>query len=221
MKRNFVAGANQHTKNIGWQIANSIDGSILRKGNEYFPEYVGKTGNVSLTCSIGGLDIAAFQDKTSTEIEKEIAQNLTVPLKLISSFISAYPTLNKRIILISSMAHRKALNGHSVYGAAKAGIVSFVRHLAYEEAKLRDCFLKIWCIAPGTVAYTPMLEKTVRTTGIMKRMSQEEIVDGIAKSFPSGKMVSVESIIGVVKFCLSGQADQMSGHCFEIENNQR
>lgn len=59
------------------------------------------------------------------------------------------------VVLVSSIAHRMALDAHIVYAATKAAVRSFARSWA---AELKQRQIRVNCLSPGPVN-TPIIEK--------------------------------------------------------------
>jgi NAD(P)-dependent dehydrogenase (short-subunit alcohol dehydrogenase family) len=102
-----------------------------------------------------------------------------------------------RIITISSEAGRRGLNiGVSIYGAAKAAQISFMRHLSQEVA--RD---GITC---NTVAL-----------GLMNNVP-EEFAASMARGIPVGRLGTPQDAGSACVFLASNEAEWITGQCLSV-----
>lgn len=106
-----------------------------------------------------------------------------------------------RIINISSINANKGQAGQANYCAAKAGIQGFTKALALEGARYG---ITVNTVSPG-YTQTDMLEKI-----------KPEILDGIKKSIPIGRLASVNEIASQVEFLASDLAAYTTGANFDV-----
>ena len=98
-----------------------------------------------------------------------------------------------RIINISSVNGQKGQFGQTNYSTAKAGMIGFTRSLALE---LADKGITVNCVCPGYV-------KTSMVASI-----REDVLEGIIKQIPVGRLASTTEIADAVAFL----ADKNSGY---------
>lgn len=112
----------------------------------------------------GGLDIylanagvALLEPSAQVSAERYDRQFSTNTRGVFFGVTKALPVMNDgaSIILVSSIASAKALDGHAVYAASKAAVEAFARSWALE---LKDRRIRVNVISPGPVD-TPILEK--------------------------------------------------------------
>ena len=108
--------------------------------------------------------IKYVQAYNESDIQKMIHVNLISAIQLISAFLKIPKgTYRSRVILsVSSGAATKIIDGWSLYGAAKAGLDHFSKHVAKELMLLGETETQIFSVAPGVVD-TPM-QKKIRET---------------------------------------------------------
>ena len=223
----YIAGANERKRNIGWQLYEELrrenrTTSIIQRDGAQYPKKLrdNPRGQSALICCIGMLKPEKIGESAMlTFLTEMVESNLVSPISLTNYYLKCDPAKVRRVILLSSMAASKIISGYSIYTACKAGLNAFVKTAAHEMAV--DGRTKIWSIAPGTVEGTPIhrqsLERTMQRDGVARLDADVQL----HRTFPNQEMVQMKSILEVVRFCLSGKADQMSGHCFEIANCQR
>lgn len=134
------------------------------------------------------------------EMTKAIAVNLTAPMILSNSFISALKNFQgvKRIVNISSGAGRNAYEGWGTYCTTKAGLDHFSRVVALEQGNT-EYPVRIVSMAPGIID-TGMQEKI--------RGSKEE-------AFPL-----LERFIDYKEKGLLSSAEQTAGHLIAFMANE-
>lgn len=76
-------------------------------------------------------------DYAAEEVCQALAINLTAPILLTNAFLQLAPAFadRLRILNISSGAARQVYPGWGIYGAGKAGLDHFTRHVAAEQAR--------------------------------------------------------------------------------------
>lgn len=118
------------------QCASAVQGAIDR------------FGQIDVLCSNAGFGIiAALEEHSDEQIERNIATNLLGPLRVIRA---ALPHLRARraghILVVSAIAALANHEGFSVYGGAKAGLEGACEALAIE---LRPLGVKLTLVLPG------------------------------------------------------------------------
>ena len=103
---------------------------------------------------------------------------------------------NGRIVFITSVVGQMGNTGQSVYTAAKAGIVGFMRSIAKEVASRQ---ITVNAVAPGFV-------KTDMTSRLTEDKKEE-----FFKHIPLGRFAEPEDIANVVKFLVSEKASYITG----------
>lgn len=161
----------------------------------------------------GGIDILVnnvghgtpvmVEDMTADEWHFDLAKNLDAPFYCSKAVI---PTMRSRgggkIITIASMAGKRisAMAGAS-YTAAKAGVLGFTRHLAYEVGPYH---INVNAICPAGVmsSYRPI---------------QQEQLDGMAKRIPIRRVTMSEDIGEAALFLASDRSRTITGIAIEVE----
>lgn len=111
-------------------------------------------------------------------------------------------TMKKRgcgkIINIASMAGlRMTMNGGAHYTAAKAAVLGFTRHLAFELGHFK---INVNALCPGNVR-TPLLEDLIGSEGI----------DNLRQQYPLRELVKPDDIANAVVFLASENARMITG----------
>ncbi len=106
------------------------------------------------------------------------------------------------ILNIGSISAEKVFRGQSVYAAAKGGIVSFSKALAFEYARKG---VRVNCLQPGPVE-TDMFKQTdgLRTDRFMSEL-------------PQGCLVDAQSVAAMAVFLLSDGARSITGSVVNVD----
>ncbi len=111
-------------------------------------------------------------------------------------------TMKKRgsgkIINIASMSGlRMTMNGGAHYTAAKAAVLGFTRHLAFELGHFK---INVNALCPGNVR-TPLLEDLIGSEGI----------DNLKQQYPLGELIKPDDVANAVVFLASENARMITG----------
>lgn len=106
------------------------------------------------------------------------------------------------IVLVSSIAHLKALDAHVVYAATKAAVRSFARSWA---AELRQRNIRVNCLSPGPVL-TPIIGKM--GIGDEQFAAFERQVAGL---IPLGRLGRPEELANAALFLASDDSSFVTG----------
>ena len=110
-----------------------------------------------------------------------------------------------RIINISSINGQKGQFGQVNYSAAKAGIIGFTKALALESAGKG---VTVNAICPGYIA-----------TEMTKQM-RPEILEGVIKQIPAGRLGEPEEIASMVAYLASDEAAFINGATMTVNGGQ-
>jgi NAD(P)-dependent dehydrogenase (short-subunit alcohol dehydrogenase family) len=106
------------------------------------------------------------------------------------------------IVLVSSIAHLKALDAHVVYAATKAAVRSFARSWA---AELKNRNIRVNCLSPGPVR-TPIIGKM----GI-KGAQFEAFEKQVSGLIPLGRLGRPEEVANAALFLASDDSSFITG----------
>jgi acetoacetyl-CoA reductase len=132
-----------------------------------------------------------------------LATNLTANLALVRAVIT--PMMKAgfgRIVLLSSVSGSRAIPGHTVYAASKAGLDAFARSLALECAGFG---VTVNTVAPGFID-TPMLDP-------LPPDKKRALAEGI----PLKRLGTPDDVSAIVSFLLSEQAAYVTGQTFTVD----
>jgi len=121
-----------------------------------------------------GVNIAPLADLSDDDIAHCIATNLTGAIygcRRVAPLLQAQGS--GTIVNISSICDQQAWPGWSVYGASKAGLVAFSKHLYVE---MRGHGVRVTCLTPswGNTDFTAALGDEPQPEGVRRRMTQPD-----------------------------------------------
>lgn len=138
-----------------------------------------------------------------TEIRTQIDSALIGPVLCCQAVVPHMLSRRQGSILnIGSITAEKVFRGQSVYAAAKGGIVSFSKALAFEYARKG---VRVNCLQPGPVE-TDMFKQTdgLRTDRFMSEL-------------PQGCLVDAQSVAAMAVFLLSDGARSITGSVVNVD----
>lgn len=106
------------------------------------------------------------------------------------------------IILVSSIAHLKAFDGHGVYAATKAAVRSFARSWA-QDLKARK--IRVNCLSPGPVS-TPIIGKM----GVSAE-AYPEFEKAVSANIPLGRFGQPQELASAALFLASDESSFVTG----------
>jgi acetoacetyl-CoA reductase len=157
-----------------------------------------KYGPIDILVNAAGITRDAMLRKMEPENwHAVINTNLDSVFNVTRNFINGM-IRNKygRIINISSVNGQKGQFGQTNYSTAKAGMIGFSRSLALE---LADKGITVNCVCPGYV----------RTS--MVAAIREDVLDGIIKQIPAGRLASTTEIADAVAFLAGENSGYITG----------
>jgi 3-oxoacyl-[acyl-carrier protein] reductase len=140
---------------------------------------------------------------TSDEIHAQLDSALTGPILCCQAVLPYMLAEHHGAILnIGSITSEKVFRGQSVYAAAKGGLVSFTRALAFEYARKG---IRVNVLQPGPVE-TDMLKQTdgFRSAQFLSEM-------------PQGCLVDATSVASMSVFLLSEKAKSITGSIVNVD----
>lgn len=106
------------------------------------------------------------------------------------------------ILLTSSIASRKVLDGHAVYAGSKAAIEAFARNWALE---FKDRRIRVNVLSPGPTG-TPIIEKL----GLAPE-ARPQVEEQAARMIPFGRMGKAEELARAALFLCSAESEFVTG----------
>lgn len=166
-----------------------------------------KHGQVDILVNNAGITRDGFLHKTTPD-----AWNQVIATNLSSCFNMSHGVINQmrergfgRIINISSINGQKGQVGQVNYSAAKAGVIGFTKALALENATKG---VTVNAVAPGYIDTD------------MVRDVPENVLDGIIKQIPTGRLGKPDEIAKAVAYLADESSGFMTGSTLTINGAQ-
>lgn len=143
------------------------------------------------------------QDITEQDWRSSIDNNLTSTFLTVKAFLPGMLARGSGgILTMASAGARVASGAPAGYGAAKAGVIMFTRHLAHETG---PAGLRVNCLSPSAVL-------TERTQAAMPAERQA----GMLAGFPLGRLGTPDDIAAASLFLLSNASAWISGVVLDV-----
>ncbi|CAD5108554.1 SDR family NAD(P)-dependent oxidoreductase [Zestomonas carbonaria] len=159
-------------------------------------------GRLDIIVASAGIIIPASTEQVD---EQQFAAQFDINVKGVFYTVQkALPLLSDggSIVLVSSIAHLKALEAHTVYAATKAAVRSFARSWA---AELKQRNIRVNCLSPGPV-HTPIIGKM----GV-KDDQFAEFEAMLASQIPLGRIGRPDELANAALFLASDDSSFVTG----------
>jgi 2-hydroxycyclohexanecarboxyl-CoA dehydrogenase len=144
-----------------------------------------------------------FIDGACDQWSRVIDINLRGPMRLSQLLLPAMTAAGGAIVNIASDAGRVGQAGHTVYAAAKGGLIAFTKSLAREVARYR---IRVNCIAPGPIN-TPLLRAAMKPS----------MVDAMLKIVPLKRLGEPGELADAVLFLATDTASYVTGQVLSVD----
>ncbi len=142
--------------------------------------------------------VFSIDDLPDDQLVKVIQTNLVAPIRLTKMVFPGMKSIGYgRIVNVSSIWSTIGKPGRSSYGATKAGITGFSRHIALEGANYN---ILINSVAPGFV-----------NTEMTKQNNTIDEIVSIAKKIPVKRLAEPEEVAKLVRYLASEENTYITG----------
>ncbi|MDV6271833.1 SDR family NAD(P)-dependent oxidoreductase [Rhodococcus globerulus] len=161
-------------------------------------------GGVDIVAStVGWSDTTFFAAEDDEYWQKIVRINLMGSIYLCRSALKVFSEQKSgSIVLTSSDAGKVGTMGETVYAAAKAGVIGFVKSLAREVA--RDG-VRVNAISPGPT-----------DTPLLRAQSDQHVIDKMIRAVPLKRMGTAEEQAGPIVFLASDAASYITGQTISV-----
>ncbi|HXC77928.1 MAG TPA: SDR family NAD(P)-dependent oxidoreductase [Candidatus Acidoferrum sp.] len=161
-------------------------------------------GNIDMvTSTVGWSDTTFFAKEADAYWRRIIDINLMGGIYLCKSVLGPLSEQKSgSIVLTSSDAGKVGTMGETVYAAAKAGVIGFVKSLAREIA--RDG-LRINAISPGPT-----------DTPLLRSQSDQDVIDRMVRLVPLKRMGTAHEQAAPIVFLASDAASYITGQTLSV-----
>ncbi len=204
-----ITGRNEDALNQAIQIlgdnnaiAIASDSGDLNHHDALFSTIEKQYGKLDIVFANAGIILLSdFPGSTERDFDRQFNINVKGTFFTVQK---ALPLMSKggSIILTSSVAHHKGLDGHNIYAATKAALRSFARSWTTD---LKDRGIRVNCLSPGPIA-TPIISKM----GVSE--AERELFDmQVASRIPAGRFGLPEEVAAAALFLASDESSFISG----------
>ena len=205
----IITGRDENTLNQAMReladknaIAIQSDISDLNNQETVFSTIEKRFGKLDIVFANAGIILLSdFQDSTESDFDNQFNINVKGTFFTVQRALPLMPQ-GGSIILTSSIAHYKGLDGHNIYAATKAALRSFARSWT---ADLKNRSIRVNCISPGPIA-TPIISKM----GISEA-DRELFNTNVARHIPAGRFGKPEEVAAAALFLASDESRFISG----------
>ncbi|MEV8511616.1 SDR family NAD(P)-dependent oxidoreductase [Dactylosporangium sp. NPDC051484] len=156
-----------------------------------------------VTSTVGWSDTTFFAQETEEYWRRIIDINLVGSIFLSRSALGPFSEQKSgSIVLTSSDAGKVGTMGETVYAAAKAGVIGFVKSLAREIA--RDG-IRINAISPGPT-----------DTPLLRAQSDQHVIEKMIRAVPLKRMGTAAEQAGAIVFLASDAASYITGQTLSV-----
>jgi NAD(P)-dependent dehydrogenase (short-subunit alcohol dehydrogenase family) len=156
-----------------------------------------------VTSTVGWSDTTFFAQEDEAYWRKIVDINLMGSIFLCRSTLRVFSEQKSgSIVLTSSDAGKVGTMGETVYAAAKAGVIGFVKSLAREIA--RDG-IRINAISPGPT-----------DTPLLRSQSDQHVIEKMIKAVPLKRMGTAAEQAGPIVFLASDAASYITGQTLSV-----
>lgn len=183
-------------------VAVRTDISQLNQLNDLFSLIEAHYGTLDIVFANAGIiSLSDFPASTESDFDRQFDVNVKGTFFTVQK---ALPLMSQggAIILTSSIAHYKGLEGHNIYAATKAALRSFARSWTTD---LKGRGIRVNCLSPGPVA-TPIISKM----GVSSA-EREQFDAKVASQIPAGRLGLPEEIAAAALFLAGEESRFISG----------
>jgi len=143
---------------------------------------------------------------TDEDFEEVLAVNLTGAFRVLRAAVPQMRKQNRgRVVQIASINGMRGKFGQSNYSASKAGLIGLTRTAARE---LGAFGITVNAVAPGLI-------RTPLSAGLPQPVLEKALAETA-----SGRLGSVEDVVGAVLFLLSDEAAHVTGEVLRVDGGQ-
>ena len=167
-----------------------------------------------LVANAGGPPPGGVEDFGPEAYRDALETNLMATVQLT---LASLPQMRRggwgRVIAVASVAVKQPVDGLLLSNMARPGVVGFIKSISRELAS--DGIL---CnvVAPGFI-YTARVESLLAAQAKARGVSREEVLEGIARDIPAGRIGAPSEFANAVAFLASDAASYITGHTLQVD----
>ena len=213
-----TSGRSESGPGVGEALHFARDLSVPEAPAELVAQAERELGAVDiLVNNVGFAEIRAFDELTEENWEQLWQLNVMSYVRAIQAVLPGMRERGSgRIVNVSSTAGKRPSTGMPDYSVTKAAVLSLSRLVADVYAK--DGIL-CNAVAPGPTASSAWLgdgglaDQTAKRTG----KTRDEVLEGVGKGRPLGRLAQPEEIAAVIVFLCSDRASFVTGAAWSVD----
>jgi len=213
-----TSGRSESGPGVGEALHFARDLSVPEAPAELVAQAERELGAVEiLVNNVGFAEIRAFDELTEENWEQLWQLNVMSYVRAIQAVLPGMRERGSgRIVNVSSTAGKRPSTGMPDYSVTKAAVLSLSRLVADVYAK--DGIL-CNAVAPGPTASSAWLgdgglaDQTAKRTG----KTRDEVLEGVGKGRPLGRLAQPEEIAAVIVFLCSDRASFVTGAAWSVD----
>jgi 3-oxoacyl-[acyl-carrier protein] reductase len=170
-----------------------------------------------LVNNVGAAHQRSFEELTDDDWESMWQLNVMSYVRAIQAVLPGMRTRRAgRIVNVSSTAAKRPSTGMPDYSVTKAAVLSLSRLVADLYAKdgiLCNAVTPGPTASPAWLASGGLADQSAKRTG----KTREEVLDGVAKGRPLGRLADPEEIAAVIVFLCSDRASYVTGSAWSAD----
>jgi meso-butanediol dehydrogenase / (S,S)-butanediol dehydrogenase / diacetyl reductase len=172
----------------------------------------------TLVLSAGVIHVKPLADVTERDWDTTLDINLKGAFLVAQAAVPALRASGRgRIVAISSDAGKRGYPWIQAYAASKFGLIGLIESLAVELSPDR---VTANCVCPGSCPTTGMGRSLTAWKAEQAGVSFEEMLERMGASFPLGRPVSEDDVVGAIEYLLSDQASFITGVSLDVDGGE-
>jgi NAD(P)-dependent dehydrogenase (short-subunit alcohol dehydrogenase family) len=172
----------------------------------------------TLVLSAGVIHVKPIADVTERDWDTTLDINLKGAFLVAQAAVPALRASGRgRIVAISSDAGKRGYPWIQAYAASKFGLIGLIESLAVELSPDR---VTANCVCPGSCPTTGMGRSLTAWKAEQAGVSLEEMLERMGASFPLGRPVSEDDVVGAIEYLLSDQASFITGVSLDVDGGE-
>lgn len=159
-----------------------------------------------LVFAVGSIDLGPLKRLAAEQFAGAFELNVTAAAMAVRASLPALAAGEGAVVLFSSVAAGSGFRNHAVTGSVKAAVEGLARALAAELAPK----VRVNCIAP-TLTRTPLAASFTGTP---------QLVEGIARQHPLGRIGEPDDVAGVATMLLGPAGGFITGQVLHVDGGR-
>ena len=172
----------------------------------------------TLVLSAGVIHVKPLAEVTERDWDSTLDINLKGAFLVAQAAVPALRASGRgRIVAIASDAGRRGYPWIQAYTASKFGLIGLIESLAVELSPDR---VTANCVCPGSCPTTGMGRSLTAWKAEQTGVSIDAMIERMGATFPLGRTVSEDDVVGAIEYLISDQASFITGVALDVDGGQ-